>query len=194
MSSANFQGDPEFSKFTDIPEKVKAKIQQVLQPNEVIQFALRGMGLSHTQGGNVAGNFRAPARGDEGSQAGHPWFLVTNKRLLLASTGLMSFESRSFAWDQLNSIELQQGIIDDHVIITGMSAVENWTFWKKVRPLTLQAVQMSQKFIDEARNKPAVVAAAAPPSDPINELKMRLVRGEITEEQYNKMLSILKGS
>lgn len=83
--------------------------------------------------------------------------------------------------------------MDDHVIITGMSSVENWTFWKKVRPLTLQAVQMSQKLIDESRNRPVAVVAA-PAADPIAELKMRLVRGEITEDQYNKMLSILKGS
>ncbi len=193
MAAGNLQNDPEFSKFTQMPEKLMEKLQQVLQPNESVQFALRGMGMSHVQGGNVAGNFRAPSRGNEGAQVGHPWFIITNRRLLLVSTGLISFESRSFTWDQLNSIELQQGIMDDHVIITGMSSVENWTFWKKVRPLTLQAVQMSQKLIDESRNRPVAVVAA-PAADPIAELKMRLVRGEITEDQYNKMLSILKGS
>ena len=40
----------------------------------------------------------------------------------------------------------------------------------------------------------AVAVVAAPAADPIAELKMRLVRGEITEDQYNRMLSILKGS
>lgn len=184
--AANMQGDPELAKFTVIPEKVMKKVEQVLQPNETIQFSLRGIGATHNQGGNVR-------RGDQGSQVGHPWFLVTSKRLLLASTGLMSFETRSFAWDQLNSIEMQQGIMDDHVIITGMSAMENWTFWKKVRPLTLQAVQLAQKMIDQAGNRQQAPPAAAA-ADPIAELKMRLVKGEITEEEYNKTLSILKGS
>ncbi|MBX8640178.1 MAG: PH domain-containing protein [Thermoplasmata archaeon] len=193
MTSGNFQSDPEFSKFTVMPEKVQKKVQQVLQPGEMIEFSLRGIGASHVQGGNVAGGFRNPARGDEGDQVGHPWFLVTNRRLMLASTGLMSFESRTFTWDQLNSVELQQGVIDDHVIINGMSAVENWTFWKKLRPLTIQAIQLAQKNIDESRNRGQAVAAA-PVSDPVAELKMRFVRGEITEEQYNKMLSILKTS
>lgn len=192
MAAGNFQADPELSKFTQIPEKAMKKVQQVLQPNETIEFALRGMGASHVEGGNVAGGIRAPARGNEGSQIGHPWFIVTNRRLLLASTGLVSFESRTFMWDQLNSIELQQGIIEDHVIITGMSAAENWTFWKKARPLTIQAVQLAQKMIDQSRQAPAAAPAAA--ADPIAELKMRLVKGEITEEQYNKTLSILKGS
>lgn len=193
MAAANFQGDPELAKFTSIPEKIMKKVQQVLQPGESIDFSLRGIGASHTQGGNVAGGFRAPARGDEGAQMGHPWFIITNRRLLLASTGLVSFETRTFTWDQLNSIELQQGLMDDHVIITGMTAVENWTFWKKVRPVTLQAVQMAQRMIDQSRNRPAAAAAPAAP-DPIAELKMRLVRGEITEEQYNKTLAILKGN
>ena len=188
MAGGSFQGNPEFADFTSIPEKVMRKIEQVLQPNETIEFSLRGIGASHQQGMNVHG------RGDPGQQIGHPWFLVTNKRLLLASTGLMSFETRSFTWDQLNSVELQQGIVDDHVIITGMSSMENWTFWKKVRPLTLQAVQMSQRLIDQSRNAKNQPQAAAPASDPIMELKMRLVKGEITEEQYNKMLAILKGS
>ncbi len=184
--AANMQGDPEFAKFTAMPEKVMKKVEQILQPTETIQFSLRGIGATHNQGGNVG-------RGDQGSQVGHPWFLVTNRRLLLASTGLVSFETRSFVWDQLNSVELQQGIMDDHVIITGMSAMENWTFWKKVRPLTLQAVQLAQKMIEGARNRQQAPAAPAAP-DPVAELKMRLVRGEITEEQYNKTLSILKGS
>lgn len=184
--AANMQGDPEFAKYTVMPEKALGKVQQVLQPNEVIEFALRGIGATHSQGMNVR-------RGDQGTQVGHPWFLVTNRRLLLASTGLMSFETRSFTWDQLNSVELQQGIMDDHVVITGMSSTENWTFWKKVRPLTLQAVQLAQKLIDQSRNRPQQAAAPAQ-ADPVAELKMRLVRGEITEEQYNKMLSILKGS
>ncbi|MBX8632499.1 MAG: SHOCT domain-containing protein [Thermoplasmata archaeon] len=192
MGGTNFQSDPELSKFTVIPEKIMKKVQQVLQPGESIEFSLRGIGGSHTEGGNVAGGFRKPARGDEGEQMGHPWFIVTNKRLLLASTGILSFESRSLAWDQLNSVELQQGIIDDHVIINGMSAVENWTFWKKLRPVTLQAVQLAQKKIDDSRNR-VQQPSQAQASDPITELKMRFVRGEITEEQYNRMLNLLKG-
>jgi hypothetical protein len=194
MTSDSFQSDPEFSKFTVMPEKIQKKVQQVLQPGETIEFSLRGIGASHVQGGNVAGGFRNPARGDEGEQAGHPWFLVTNRRLMLASTGLLSFETRTFTWDQLNSVELQQGVIDDHVIINGMSTVENWTFWKKLRPLTIQAIQLAQKKIDESRNRGQAPASQATASDPVAELKMRLVRGEITEEQYNRMLSILKGS
>jgi len=191
MTYSNFQSDPEMSKFTVIPEKIMKKVQQVLQPGEELEFTLRAIGGSHTEGGNVAGGFRHPARGDEGEQIGHPWFIITSRRLLLASTGLLSFESRSLTWDQLNSIELQQGLIEDHVIINGMSIAENWTFWKKLRAATLEAVQLAQRKIDESRNR-AVAPPQVPASDPINELKMRYVRGEITEEQYNKMLDMLK--
>ena len=48
------------------------KLQQVLRPGESVRFALRGMGMSHFQGGNFAGNFRSPSRGGESSQVGHP--------------------------------------------------------------------------------------------------------------------------
>ncbi len=178
------EADEPPSKFTQMPEKYVERVTKLLSPGENIEFSLRCIAGTHAEGMNVNA-FRG---GEQGTQLGHPWMVVTNHRLLLVSKGLISFEERQFRYDQISSIEMKQGIMDDHLIITGMGVNEDWTFWKKIRDHTQKAVQLIQAKVNQ-RTSPQ--AAAAAPADPLAELKLRLVRGEITPEQFEKLKALL---
>lgn len=175
------ENDPP-SKFTELPEKYMERIRKILSPGENIEFSLRSIAGSHAQGMNA----RAFGGGAAGTQAGHPWMVITNQRLMLVSKGLMSFEERQFRYEQISSVELKQGLVEDHIIITGMGVNEDWTFWKKIRDHTMHGVQILQGKISQ-RSQPQSTGQ----QDPLNELKMRLVRGEITPEQYEKLKGLL---
>ena len=171
-------------KFTELPEKYRERLNKILSPGENIEYSLRCIAGTHAQGMNV----RAYGGGAAGEQLGHPWMVITNQRLLLVSKGLLSFEERQFRYEQISSVELKQGILEDHIIITGMGVNEDWTFWKKLRDHTTRGVQLLQMKINQRAQGQS---ASAGPQDPLTELKMRLVRGEITPEQYEKLKSLL---
>ncbi len=177
------EGDEPVSKFTELPEKYHERIGKILSPGENIEFTLRCIAGTHSQGMNA----RAYGGGASGEQLGHPWMVITNQRLMLVSKGLLSFEERQFRFDQISSVELKQGIMEDHIIINGMGVNEDWTFWKKIRDHTMHGVQLMQAKVNQ-RSQPQ---AASSPQDPLTELKMRLVRGEITPEQFEKLKGLL---
>lgn len=169
-------------KFTELPEKYLERVNKLLSPGEKIEFSLRCILATHAQGMNI-GTYGAGAAGE---QLGHPWMVITNQRLMLVSKGLISFEDRQFRFDQISSVEIKQGLLEDHLIITGMGVNEDWTFWKKIRNHTLKGVQILQSKINQRTQ-----GSSTGQQDPVTELKMRLVRGEITPEEYEKLKSIL---
>lgn len=171
-------------KFTQLPERYMERLSKVLSPGENIEFALRCIVGTHAQGMNV----RAYGAGASGEQLGHPWMVITNHRLMLVSKGLMSFETRQFRYDQITSVEMKQGILEDHLIITGMGVNEDWTFWKKIRDYTTKGLQILQNKINQHVQGQG---GGSGTQDPLTELKMRLVRGEITPEQFEKLKSML---
>ncbi len=194
LFGSNSGSDEPDSKFTELPQKVMEKFRPMLLPGENIEVALRGIGGSHVEGSMAVGGMRG-MQTTRGDQIGHPWLVVTNQRLFLLSTGLISFESRQFTWDKISSIEFQQGLVEDRVIITGLGVNEIWTFWKKLRQTTLQVVQaVNQKIAGAAEQaRHVVIDGGAQKQDPLSELKMRLVRGEITAEEYQKLKTVLEG-
>ena len=171
-------------KYTDLPEKYVERLRKVLASGENIEYSLRCIAGTHAQGMNV----RAFGGGSSGEQIGHPWMVITNQRLLLVSKGLMSFEERQFRYDQISSVELKQGIMEDHIIITGMGVNEDWTFWKKLRDFTTKGVSLLQVKVNQRLQPQQAVSSQA---DPLTELKMRLVRGEITPEEFEKLKGLL---
>lgn len=182
------------SKFMELPQKAMEKFQPMLLPGERIEIALRGIAGTHDEGGMAVGGMRG-IQTNRGEQIGHPWMVITSQRLFLLSTGLISFESRQFTWDKINSIEFQQGIVEDRLIITGMGVNEVWTFWKKLRQSTQQIVQtVNQKIAAAGEQSRHVIidGGAVQKQDPLAELKMRLVKGEITAEEYQKLKTVLE--
>lgn len=171
-------------KFTQLPEKYMERLSKMLSPGENIEFSLRCIAGTHAQGMNM----RAFGSGASGEQLGHPWMVLTNHRLMLVSKGLMSFETRQFRYDQITSVEMKQGILEDHLIITGMGVNEDWTFWKKLRDYTTKGLQLIQNKINQHLQKQG---AGGVTEDPLTALKMRLARGEITPEEFEKLKALL---
>ncbi|MCL4322974.1 MAG: PH domain-containing protein [Candidatus Thermoplasmatota archaeon] len=171
-------------KFTELPEKYMERIQKMLSPGEKIEFSLRCILATHSQGMNV----RAHGAGAQGDQMGHPWMVITNQRLWIVSKGLISFEERQFRFEQISSVEIKQGIIEDHLIITGMGVNEDWTFWKKLRNQTMKAIQILQAKINQRAQGSG---SGNVQQDPLTELKLRLVRGEITQDEFEKLKSMI---
>ena len=194
MNSNNDEENEPVSKFTTLPERITSRLDKQLMPGEIIEFSLRSVIGSHTEGGfgGVKPGFSfgsARSRHVQNEQVGHPWMVITNQRLILVSKGLISFETRTFRYDQINSVELQQGILSDKLLIQGMGVSEVWEFRHKLRELSEKAA----KYLQDKINR-SVQSKGAPASsgDPINELKIRLARGEITMDEFNKLKDVLK--
>ena len=194
MNSNNDEENEPVSKLTTLPERITSRLDKQLMPGEIIEFSLRSVIGSHTEGGfgGVKPGFSfgsARSLHVQNEQVGHPWMVITNQRLILVSKGLISFETRTFRYDQINSVELQQGILSDKLLIQGMGVSEVWEFRHKLRELSEKAA----KYLQDKINR-SVQAKGAPTSsgDPLNELKVRLARGEITMDEFNKLKDVLK--
>jgi hypothetical protein len=192
-NDVNEENEP-VSKFTTLPERITTRLNKQLMPGEIIEFSLRSVVGSHTEGafagvkpGFSFGSGRS--RSVQNEQVGHPWMVITNQRLILVSKGLVSFETRTFRFDQINSVELQQGVLSDKLLIQGMGVAEVWEFRHKLRELSEKAA----KYLQDKINK-SIQAKGAPGSsgDPLTELKVRLARGEISVDEFNKLKDILK--
>jgi hypothetical protein len=187
------QNEP-LSKFTTLPERISVRLHKQLMPGEVIEFTLRSVVGSHTEGGfggvKPGFSFGSARSGNvQNDQMGHPWLIITNQRLILVSKGLISFETRTFRFDQINSVELQQGILSDKLLIQGIGVSEVWEFRRKLRELS----EKGAKYIQDKINK-SISGKTSQPSggDPMNELKVRLAKGEITLDEFNKLKDALK--
>lgn len=171
IDSSSSGADP---KFLQMPEKVERKFTQSLAPGETVQFQLRAHEIRSLGGQTMA-------------EIGHPWFVITNQRLLLVAPGLTRFQVRTFKFDQINSIDFQQGLVEDLITIRGIGVNEIWAFWKNLREVTQKGYQLLQS---RSQRQPSGQGQATP-ADPLTELKMRLVRGEITIEEFNKLKDVL---
>ncbi len=160
-------------RFTVPPARVTKKISSMLSSGEKIELSVRAIAGTHVEGINVGSV--------TGRQMGHPWLLITTGRVILASPGLMTFELRQFRRDTITSVELQQGVVRDRIIINGMGLREEWVFWRRLRNFTEKAVSMMQNDVSGG------AAGTAAQGDPISELKLRLARGEITETEFDSL-------
>ena len=212
----NIQSEPT-SRSTTLPTRIMIKLQKQLQPGEVIEFSLRSIVGSHTEGafGGVKPglSFGSDRSGNvQNDQLGHPWMIITNQKLFLVSKGLMSFETRTFRFDQISSVEMQQGILSDKLVIKGIGVSEVWEFRRGLRQWTVKAATYLQEKINRAVHAKAVAAAPATAtvipvsvvvpvtsqpastpekSDPMEDLKRRLANGEITSEEYERLKMIM---
>lgn len=168
--------DPSLEKFTRIPDRILRKVEKMLAQGENIEVSVRAIVGTHIEGVNVGAA--------TGRQAGHPWLILTRRRVILASPGLISFELRQLRRDSITSVELQQGVMRDRIIINGMGLREEWLFWRKLRDVTQNLVSRIQN--DIAMPGVANIPAADTP-DPISELKLRLARGEISETEFDSL-------
>lgn len=211
----NIQSEPT-SRSTTIPTRIMIKLQKQLQPGEVVEFSLRSIVGSHTEGafGGVKPglSFGSDRSGNvHNDQLGHPWMIITNQKLFLVSKGFISFETRTFRFDQISSVEMQQGILSDKIIINGMGVSEVWEFRRGLRQWTVKAATYLQGKINRAVHAKAVAAtpaatvvpvsvvvpvsqapvATAEKSDPMEDLKRRLANGEITSEEFERLKAII---
>jgi hypothetical protein len=212
----NIQSEPA-SRSTTLPTRIMIKLQKQLQPGEVIEFSLRSIVGSHTEGafGGVKPglSFGSDRSGNvQNDQLGHPWMIITNQKLFLVSKGLMSFETRTFRFDQISSVEMQQGILSDKLVIKGMGVSEVWEFRRGLRQWTVKAATYLQEKINRAIHTktvaanptpativpvsvvipaPAQPAATVGQSVPMEVLKSRLANGEITPEEYERLKAMI---
>lgn len=167
----------------DMPESYLLRLRPYLQPGEVIEASVRSWGLTHFEGSNI--NVRGSSRG---RQYGHAWLVISNMRLLMVSKGFMSFEVRTFQFRQLSSIEIQEGVMDDVLILSGIGVKERWVFRRKIRDLTKALSIVIQNRITHATDHPA----ASSETDPLKALKLRLAKGEINEEEFESLKRLLQ--
>ena len=212
----NIQSEPT-SRSTTIPTRIMIKLQKQLQPGEVIEFSLRSIVGSHTEGafGGVRPglSFGSDRSGNvQNDQLGHPWMIITNQKLFLVSKGLISFETRTFRFDQISSVEMQQGILSDKLLIKGMGVSEVWEFRRGLRQWTVKAATYLQEKINMVLHAKSVAATpnsatvipvsvvmptapqpaeTADDKNPMEVLKRRLANGEITSEEYERLKSII---
>jgi hypothetical protein len=98
----------------------------------------------------------------QNDQLGHPWMIITNQKLFLVSKGLMSFETRTFRFDQISSVEMQQGILSDKLVIKGLGVSEVWEFRRGLRQWTVKAATYLQEKINRAIHAKTVAATPLP--------------------------------
>ncbi len=170
------------SQFVNLPEVFVTKLAPYMLSGENIEISLRSWGLTHIEGSNANVKGRK-----QGRQYGHAWLIITNARLMIASRGPLSFEVRSFQFNQISSIEIQEGVIDDVLMISGLGVREIWVFRRKVRPL----VKAISVVIQNRISKNGTTGIPNIHEDPLGTLKLRLARGEISEKEFENLRNLL---
>ncbi len=115
---------------------------------------------------------------------------LTNERVLLfAKRPLHGFVIQEFPYDGITMIEEMRGWTSSGIRIHAASAVRDLDLMPKDD--VAQAVQLIHEGTEAVRRaRQAAPPAPASPS-PIDALKLRLARGEITPEEYERLRRLL---
>jgi hypothetical protein len=176
----------------ELPKKVSRYLHNYLLPDERIELSLRGgWGLERRgsqSGDKASGAFLFTSSPIEKRPLGFSWFVITNRRLLITTKGVLTADTRDFSYDKISSIDYEKGILTDRLTIHAMSSVEDIFFYKDVASVSRKLLAIIRLRIDRATRKSAVNTVA---DDPLKILKMRLARGDISRQEFEDLKQLL---
>ena len=123
-------------------------------------------------------------------------FFITNERCIMRVPGLVGDVLESCVWTDVGDFTIKKGMM--RATISFVRAHGGSFALTDVSKNDVDKMhQLIEKYVSDAKqaaNAPAqpTVVQAAPAQDPLDALKMKLINGEITEEEYNKMKKLLE--
>lgn len=67
---------------------------------------------------------------------GSPWLILTNERVLILGKGLLTLDVREIPYEHIKSIDYEQGIFQDRLMILAHSSTEAIQFYSAERNFT----------------------------------------------------------
>lgn len=189
MGTINIDGvELDFSKIKEdrynIPEKSLTKLKEYLLPEEKIELSLRGGWGTESRGSRNAGKVSGglPPRGK--AMWGHPWFILTNKRILFFAKGVVTSDLRDFSYKNITSVDYENGFLSDRLTIHAIGSVEDLLFYKDVISVSRKLPAIIRTRIEKHGKEDKTVSSG---EDPFHILKTRFAKGEISKEEFAQM-------
>ena len=176
------------NKTYELPEKVLRYFNDYLLPDENIELSLRGGWGMERRGTSIGPVATGGFSGGGKNLGGHTWFVMTNKRLIITTKGLVTTDTRDFSYDKISSVDYEKGFLTDRLTIHAMSSVEDIFFFKDVISVSRKLPAVIRSRIRRAQKAEETGAVG---EDPLHALKMRLARGEISKEEFEDLKRLL---
>ncbi len=117
--------------------------------------------------------------------------VLTNERVLLfAKRPLHGFVIQEFPYEGITMVEEMRGWTSSGMRIHAASAVRDLDLMPKDD--VAQAIRLIHERVDETRRARSTGSTAPPAPFPLDALKLRLARGEITSEEYERLRRLLE--
>lgn len=123
-------------------------------------------------------------------------YFVTTERVLIRAVGIMGDKITSIQWTDVGDFQMAKGAMRASIEFVKSSNGQTITIADIRKDDAEQMYELIEKYINQAlQNATAQSNGSAPPpsaQSPLDALKMKLVNGEITEEEFEKKKKLLE--
>jgi len=167
-----------------LPDRVSNHLKNQLLPEEHIELTLRGGWGTESRGGRSGEKISGGLFETKGKMWGHSWFILTNKRIILTTMGVVTTDTRDFSYANISSVNYESGFLTERLTIHAMSSVEDILFYKDVVKISRKLPSIIRSRIEMHHKENKVNSSV---EDPLHILKIRLAKGEISKEEYEQI-------
>ena len=181
-----------------LPEKIKKKLEGFLNEKEEILYNFKVVFGTHSRwtdsstrtssrflsGGKVEG---------AGTQWGSPWLILTDERVLIIGKGLLTLDIREIPYEYIKSLDYEQGVLQDRLMILAHSSTEAIQFYRADRKITKEIPSIIKRLIAKGKTGEKEIRSPSLNYDEIEKIHSLMEKGIITKKEFDtKKKQILK--